>query len=57
MIEDELIRVVFATMDTASQPNLAPARSDEIRRHVKQVTRVGCPRRRTKNQLMIVSTP
>ena len=39
MIEDELIRVVFATMDTVAQPNLAPARSDEIRRHIKQVTR------------------
>jgi len=37
MIEDELIRVVCSTMDTASQPNLAPARADEIRRHVKQV--------------------
>jgi hypothetical protein len=42
MIEDELIRVAFATMDTASQPNLAPARSDEIRRHVKQVARFDC---------------
>jgi hypothetical protein len=37
MIEDELIRVVCSTMDTASQPTLAPARADEIRRHVKQV--------------------
>ena len=44
MIEDELIRVVFATMDTAAQPNLAPARSDEIRRHIKQVARrLPCP--------------
>jgi hypothetical protein len=48
MIEDELIRVIFATMDTASQPSLAPARSDEIRRHVKQVARFAFPRCRTR---------
>jgi hypothetical protein len=39
MIEDDLIRVVFATMDTAAQPHPAPARSDDIRRHIKLVTR------------------
>jgi hypothetical protein len=40
MIENELIRVVFATMDTAAHPNLAPARSDDIRRHIKLVSRL-----------------
>jgi len=36
MIDDDLIRAVFSTMDTAPHATLAPARADEIRRHVKQ---------------------
>jgi hypothetical protein len=38
MIEDELIRVLFATMDSASHPDLAPGRAVEIAKFVKQVT-------------------
>jgi hypothetical protein len=37
MIDDDLIRAIFSTMDTAPHATLAPARADEIRRHVKQV--------------------
>ncbi len=37
MIEDEVIRVLFSTMDTSAHPALAPARAEEIHRHVRQV--------------------
>ena len=51
MIEDELIRVVFSTMDTSALPALAPVRAEEIRRHVKQV-----PQRSVKPRQQFVSS-